>query len=397
MPLFFPFCRERWFVLLFTLIALLVAGRSYGAGEWTGALQTLSRVDAGRATQADAQTAWQVVAAQGTAEQIPTILAAMRDVGPLAENWLRAAVDTIAERQLQANGSLPIERLEVFVLDKTQPPRGRRIAYEWLAKVDATIPERLLPQMLDDPSLELRYDAIERLLAKAKKSSDLPTESVESYRFEKYQRVEKYQRALRSARDKSQLRRCAEALKELGKAPNMAEQMGFLTAWKVIGPFDNTGRSGFDNVYPPEHKVDFDAVHKGKSGPVKWTDAVAEPEDLDEIGKVDLNKALGEEKSVLAYAVATFVAVKNLQVECRYETLEATKLWVNGEQLAARNIYHSGGGLDQYIVSCRLHRGENQILIKVCQNEQTESWTKPWDFRLRVTDKLGGAVALVKE
>ena len=36
-----------------------------------------------------------------TADQLPTILAAIDGAGPLAANWLRAAVDAIAERQMQ--------------------------------------------------------------------------------------------------------------------------------------------------------------------------------------------------------------------------------------------------------------------------------------------------------
>ena len=344
------------------------------------ALQTLSRADTNVAAQKEAQQAWKSVVSEGSAKQLTEILAVMKGVGPLADNWLRAAVDTIAERELSNTGQLPAKALEEFLLDVEQGPRARRVAYEWLAKVDATAPDRLLPKLLDDSSLELRYDAIERLLAEAKESNDDP------------EKLKKYQRALRSAREKGQLKACAEGLKELGQEPNMAEQMGFLTQWKVVGPFDNTDRAGFDQVFPPEQSVDFNEQYTGKSGAVQWKEVEAEQEDLEAIGIVDLNKALVEEKSVLAYAVATVNAPKDLQVECRYESKEATKLWVNGREVAVKNVYHSGDGFDQYIVPCKLKRGENQILIKVCQNEQTEPWTKPWDFRLRVTDRLGGAI-----
>jgi hypothetical protein len=37
----------------------------------------------------------------------------------------------------------------------------------------------------------------------------------------------------------------------------------------------------------------------------------------------------------------------------------------------------------------QLQAGRNTILVKVCQNEQTEEWTVEWDFQLRVTDALG--------
>jgi len=382
MTLFLLPYRRNWFALL---LAVSVC-QSSRALELSEALQVLGRADIGDASQVEAQRAWQAVAATKGVEQIPEILTAMKEVGPLAENWLRAAVDTIAERELRGTGTLPAKLFEDFTLDTNQAPRARRIAYEWLVKVDASAPERLLPKMLDDASLELRYDAVERLLAYAKDPGNLLTKDKKGYP------LYAYQRALRSARDITQLKTCAEALKELGHTPNMAQEMGFLTRWKVIGPFDNTDRNGFDTVYPPEQKIDLEAEYDSKSGPVKWKDAEAEQEDLKQLGHVDLNAAIVEEKNVLAYAYTTFTVAEDMQVEIRYETIEATKLWLNGKEIAVKNVYHSGYDFDQYIVPCQLRRGENHILIKVCQNEQTDSWTRPWEFRLRITDKLGGAI-----
>ena len=34
----------------------------------------------------------------------------------------------------------------------------------------------------------------------------------------------------------------------------------------------------------------------------------------------------------------------------------------------------------------------NEILIKVCQNEQTENWAQSWMFQLRLCDATGVAV-----
>ena len=36
--------------------------------------------------------------------------------------------------------------------------------------------------------------------------------------------------------------------------------------------------------------------------------------------------------------------------------------------------------------------GANEILIKVCQNEQNDSWAQQWSFQLRICDALGGMV-----
>jgi hypothetical protein len=48
--------------------------------------------------------------------------------------------------------------------------------------------------------------------------------------------------------------------------------------------------------------------------------------------------------------------------------------------------------LDQYRMRGQLKAGKNTILIKLCQNEQTEEWAQRWQFQLRVCDATGTAV-----
>lgn len=58
----------------------------------------------------------------------------------------------------------------------------------------------------------------------------------------------------------------------------------------------------------------------------------------------------------------------------------------------ANEVYHSGSSLDQYVASGKLKRGRNVILLKICQNEQTENWAQDWEFQLRICDAVGTAV-----
>ena len=55
----------------------------------------------------------------------------------------------------------------------------------------------------------------------------------------------------------------------------------------------------------------------------------------------------------------------------------------------ANEVYHSGNMLDQYVAPCELRQGTNQILLKICQNEQEESWAQEWEFQFRLTDPSG--------
>ena len=39
-----------------------------------------------------------------------------------------------------------------------------------------------------------------------------------------------------------------------------------------------------------------------------------------------------------------------------------------------------------------LRKGKNVILLKVCQNEQTDAWAQNWQFQLRICDPVGTAI-----
>jgi hypothetical protein len=57
-----------------------------------------------------AREAWRQLST-ADATMLPTILAALDDANPLAANWLRGSIDTIAERQLRQGGKLPSAEL----------------------------------------------------------------------------------------------------------------------------------------------------------------------------------------------------------------------------------------------------------------------------------------------
>ena len=79
-------------------------------------------------------------------------------------------------------------------------------------------------------------------------------------------------------------------------------------------------------------------------------------------------------------------------MELRLGCKNAWKIWLNGELLFGRDEYHRGMSIDQYQLPAQLKEGKNTILVKLCQNEQTEQWTVEWQFQLRVCDATGTAV-----
>ena len=62
---------------------------------------------------------------------------------------------------------------------------------------------------------------------------------------------------------------------------------------------------------------------------------------------------------------------------------------MNGKQVFAREEYHHGMSMDQHAAVINLDKGVNDLLIKICQNNQTESWAQKWEFQVRLTDEAG--------
>jgi hypothetical protein len=324
-----------------------------------------------------ASDAWPRLA-RADAAQIPRILAGFPAENPLACNWLRAAVETIVQRQRDAGGPLPTDQLAQLILDRSHAPRARRLAFELLTEADPQAARQLVPGFLDDPSLELRRDAVAETLARADRLM----------KNDRTQAALVYRKALIAARDPDQVRHSAAKLEELGQSVDLARHFGFITAWRLIAPFDNTDMRGFDTAYGPELDLDPTAEYPGKDGVVRWIEHTT----TDPYGNVDLNQVLGRLKGAIAYAYAEFDAPEPRDVELRLGSINGNKVWLNGELLIANPVFHAGSYMDQYIGRGRLKAGKNVILVKIAQNEQTESWAQRWQFQLRVCDQYGTAV-----
>ena len=217
-----------------------------------------------------------------------------------------------------AGRPLPLADLERFVLQTKQAPQARRMAFEWLTRADATAPDRLIPGMLDDPSVEFRRDAVKRLIDQADPLFDAKKQD---------EAAVLYRRAMQGARDLDQIQHLTKRLRELEQPVDLQTHFGFLTHWKLIAPFDNTEKKGYDVAYPPERAIDFSATYEGKAGPVGWIDHVTQ----DDYGMVDFNKAIGKHMGVVGYAAAEYESPREQTVELRLGCINANKLWLNGE------------------------------------------------------------------
>ena len=323
------------------------------------------------------------VAAIKQLEQAPPtaltdILAAMDNAKPLQVNWLRGAFESIAGRALEA-GNLNGRDLETFLNETSHWPRARRLAYEWLIKVDPTAEQRIIPTMLDDPSPEMRRDAVAQIITQAKSLDEQGNQDDAKTAWSK---------ALTGVVDSDQFDLISAALKKLGDPVDRVHHFGLITNWHIIGPFDNREMKGFDVAYPPEKTVDLKATYEGMNGEVTWQHLFSD----DQKGMFDIAKLTAPHKGAIDYVYTEFETGDAQPVEFRLATSNAWKLWVNGELVFAREEYHRGMRFDQYIVPGKLKSGKNRILMKVCQNEQTQDWAQDWSFQFRICDLTGKAV-----
>ncbi len=315
------------------------------------------------------------------------VVSAMAGADPVQKNLLLGVAQTVLARQPEKTA---IE-LSAIVEKKQLDAAARYWAFTELTRGDAKKRDAMLQTMLDDPSLELRYEAVKLGQSEVKALKDGGTEPAKL--------IASYAKLLKSARLPEQVQQIADAMKELGETVDLLNHFAFVSKWQVVASFDNRNKIGFNVEYAPEkaylasQSIDPKAEYEGKDGK-KATWQVLETKEAD--GAVDLNPVYSNEKGAVAYAYAEFNASQPLDCEVRLGCINANKVWVNGKQAMSNDVYHAGSQIDQYTAPVKLKAGKNTILVKICQNEQTEQWAQDWKFQLRFSDASGLAIPPAK-
>jgi hypothetical protein len=302
----------------------------------------------------------------GSLDLVPFILESFDDANPVANNWLRSSIDTLVEKGRNAKVKLDAKPLTAYIGNIKNSPTGRRLAYDILAVDHTELANGLVPGFLDDPQPDLRRLAIEH--------------GLKQITGEDATAIKAYQTLLTSARDEDQIGDIAKKLEDLKAPVNLTKHFGFITEWNVSTAFDNKDGVGFAKAFDPEAKLDTST----------WKHA----QSADQMGMVDLNKAVEKKKSIVAYASTKLIAEEEITLDVRALSQNATKIFVNGKEVLAREEYHHGAFLDQHRATVTLKKGENELLIKICQNDQTQPWCEPWGFACRLSDSTGKAIRL---
>lgn len=137
-------------------------------------------------------------------------------------------------------------------------------------------------------------------------------------------------------------------------------ELGFLHAWRCIGPFDNERGDGMKRGFGPEQGVDLRATYDGKKRPVAWRIAPVQPLPA---GVFDLAAIVQPQKQVLCYVATVLRSETEQDVALRLGNDGSCTVFCNGRSVFT-NPSRRTFAYDQDVVPLRLAAGANLLLLK---------------------------------
>lgn len=162
--------------------------------------------------------------------------------------------------------------------------------------------------------------------------------------------------------------------------------LGYVSSYLVVGPFDNEGKGGLDQVFEPEAEllapIAPGRAYSGKERPVRYR-AIA---NAFPFGWLDASALVRPETKVCIYAT-TFVRDDKLttgsrKVRAYVGVGGAFKLFWNGQESLSDTAYR-GHDFDRAGVELTLVPGPNPLLVKVCGEDNAP------ELSVRLADEAG--------
>jgi cellulose synthase operon protein C len=175
----------------------------------------------------------------------------------------------------------------------------------------------------------------------------------------------------------------AEQSGKTAEAAKHRQTLGYVTRWRIIGPFDNVSLSGFDKAYPPEREIDLKKSYTGKDEKsLRWYPLSLVGRD----GQCGISAGLGDEGANVFYAVTSLFSPKEQAVRFRWDPTGASKLFLNGRLIFSDDVYRVQRPLiaDPFSTPARFQKGWNTVLVKIADDESLRA-----AFAFRVTSPTG--------
>ncbi|HEX5655567.1 MAG TPA: hypothetical protein VFX59_00160, partial [Polyangiales bacterium] len=180
-------------------------------------------------------------------------------------------------------------------------------------------------------------------------------------------------------------RAAANALRRAGELQASVKayrELGYLHDFRVIGPFDNEGKRGFDFELGPERDrkgaVQKDVEFDGRERKVKWRKLP----DVVQSGQIDFDSLLRPSENVCALAETTLSLDKPATLTLWLGGGGATKLYFDGDEVI-RDAAYRGNGYDRTVARVQASAGEHRVLVKSC------TMIGPLGFSVRVGNANG--------
>ncbi|MCP4592810.1 MAG: DUF5110 domain-containing protein [bacterium] len=144
-----------------------------------------------------------------------------------------------------------------------------------------------------------------------------------------------------------------------------------INRWWLIGPFPVAFEKSLETVFPPEEKVDLEAVYAGDTDkPIRWRQ-VERPftrwEDLRGEFLVKVNEVLERyHTNAVCYALTYLRAPQDLEATLAFGTDDAVVIWLNGQELH-RHLVGRGYQSKEERIPLPLKKGTNTLMLKVSQ------------------------------
>lgn len=130
----------------------------------------------------------------------------------------------------------------------------------------------------------------------------------------------------------------------------------YLDTWYVIGPWENSGRVGFDQAWPPETLVDLDATYLGKHGQ-KLTWQFHQSDNI-------RIKPPGEDESSTYYGYTEVYFEEETEMLVAVASDDAAKVWLN-DRLIWRDDGIGPWRLDEGFRKVVFKKGFNTLLVRI--------------------------------
>lgn len=185
----------------------------------------------------------------------------------------------------------------------------------------------------------------------------------------------------------------AKVMRLKALAEHFPERFGYVTRWKLLGPFDNSDRAADQRPGPDETAI----VQGGVSAKADGTPAAPWWDYQSPGGFLNLEKALapkqGDWTISYCYAATTYDAPRDMAAQLKMDSFFPFRVFLNGAEV----FYRPGLNADcpdRQTVDVRLRQGPNLIVIKLCQTQVTTD-SFPWGLYFRVVaDDAPEAVVL---